>query len=138
MRTTSVGKRIYLDYVGDLPVADIFRVIPILILDPEVFITNQAKKHARKDHPETYTDYLSMLPDLVKHPAYAGLYDQKEFALQLVTPIELRGEHALVAVHLRTIRDPSMKNTVSSFYRLDEPTFDNRVGAHILRPIPYR
>ena len=138
MRTTRVGKRIYLDYVGDLPVSDIFRVIPIIILDPEVFITNQAKSHVRKDHPETYAEYLSMLPDFVKHPAYAGLYDQKEFALQLVTPIEHRGEHALVAVHLRTIRDSSMKNTISSFYQLAEPTFHNRVEAHILRPIPYR
>jgi hypothetical protein len=47
------------------------------------------------------------------------------------------GEHALVAIDLHTMRDPSMTNTIASFYGLDAPSFESRVKSGKLRPIPH-
>lgn len=124
-------------YVGDLPVVAICKVIILVLIDRRVFITDQAKDHVKTDHPEVYSEYLAMLPELVTHPTYIGLYDKKEFALQLATPLSLRGESILVGVDLHTVVIPQMKNTVSSFYRLDGPSFRNRTRSDILRPVPY-
>jgi hypothetical protein len=136
---TDPGMRMY--YIGDLPVIAICRVIPLItgwiLLDNRVFLTEQAKEHAQEKHPDTFLEYLPMLSDLVSHPTYVGLYEKKEFAIELVTPLALRGEHVLVGINLRTISSPSMKNTISSFYNLDTPIFDNRVKSSKLRPIRY-
>jgi len=126
-----------MSYIGDLPIIDICRIIPVILFDNRVFLTAQARRHVEKAHPATFLAYLPMLSDLVSHPAYVGLYEKKEFALQLVTPLVLRGEQALVAIDLHTMRDPSMRNTISSFYSLDAPSFESRVKSGKLRPIPY-
>jgi hypothetical protein len=129
------GMRIF--YIGDLPVIAICRVIPLILFDNRVFLTEQARGHVQVVHSDTFSEYLPMLSDLVSHPTYVGLYEKKEFALQLVTPLVLKGEHALVAIDLHTMRDSSMRNTISSFYNLDAPSFESRVKSSRLRPIPY-
>jgi len=126
-----------LQYIGDLPLADINRVIPLLFADSKVFITNAARKHVQEVHPDAYSAYLPILPDLVEHPMYVGLYPQKDFAIQLVTDLRIRGEHVLVGVRLHSMTDPRKRNTISSFYRLDDPTFRNRLESMHLKPIPY-